>query len=1737
MNERSIFLDALELTDPEQRRKYLDQACGVDQELRGQVEQLLVSHNDASSFLEKPPEGLVATIAAGVDEKVGESLGGDSLEFLDPTDKPGCLGTLSQYEVVEVVGRGGMGIVLRAYDTKLNRVVAIKVMAPELAANAMAVKRFLREARAAAAVSHDHVVTIHAIEENNRPPFIVMEFVDGQSLQEKIDREGALELNEILRIGLQISRGLEAAHEQGLVHRDIKPANILLENGVERVKLTDFGLARAVDDVSVTQTGQIAGTPQFMSPEQAQGHAIDSRSDLFSLGSVLYTMCTGRPPFRGDSAVAMLRRVTDDEPRSICEVNSATPDWLEAIIFKLLAKDPADRLQSAEEVADLLSQHLAHLQHPTTASKPPHVVYRRSKEQRFDLDEEFGFIETTLRIYAWIALIWAVPALVFGMVVNVIPGNFEATFFHVNAPGALVTGVLSLIVSSLAFTGLSHVRRRDRYRIAMLGNVAALFPVNPFLVMAIPWSICSLIKLRNPKLRAAFFPVTLVTRSWPKVEVGLAIAGCLVLFLAGVVIYVTTDYGTIHIGVNDPNTTVMLDGYKGVSFENTTGRGTLRVRAGEHRLHIKQGDVEFETDTFRVRPGEAVLLSVELIDGKLGARLKTGETRRVDGASVRYHKDRVIGLHRSGRRNQQFAIQANDGSYLRFGGDNKPVLTDGKDLGPSATFTFEWQNAERTATYLRTPNDLYLRGVLDRRGHLPAMDEHGNSELFEVEWLNRQSRTLSLRTRDGVYVSTNADGSYLTTSRHRGEQEAFTLIAVPGRPPVTDVRVVATDDGWFDLLSIAEVDRDETGAEWRREGSDLVLVWGELAGLRFLADAGPRYELRSRFYRREDGGAVKFWLPVPGGHACLSFNDWDAYHGLQHFNGELLHERKSGPAMAKGDKFTVDEFHEMTARVQQNGDDVRIAVWLDGAELFNWAGPSRSVAHQKFNSPRGIGLGCGLTPGIVWETLEVRTLATYVTEVRRFEGHTDFIDGVAFSADGSLLLTGSNDKTVRLWDVATGEERMTLNADEVINSVALSPTGHIAAAGLESGRIVIWDLADGSQLRRIAAHEKPSGGTVARVMSLEFSSDGKRLLSGGDDGSVRTWDVENGEQLQRFEGTGSPVQTVTWSFDGSKILAAEYAGVFSLWDMKSGKLLQRNGKATDKHVAFAPDGRRIVSGLKVFDSTSGEVVTQLQTDQPIELTGIQFTTDGRFVVAGVRDASLRVWDAMTGREVARVDNDHRVTQKIDVSPDGRHVASGGGVRWDNNAGELVRDGDYALRLWRLPESLWPKNDSQATVFPIPTKPHLEVDALVQQFQSADVAKRVDIVRSLQSLGRESDAARVAALRALLDIVRNSTDETVVKDAFHAVEEVGEEGDIAAWVTVPAMVAYMNDNNNPLARRILSARVIGNIGEQRPHLEVVESSIAALIAKLDSRESDLVEMALWSLGQIGEKSPYLARPAIPAISRIATTHELDATRIRASAVLREIEAADKEVSATQESDREFIQGTWNCMSAITSGKELPNEQSAGRSWAFAGETFFEPAIQRPRRGKFVLDTATDPKQIDLHIPAERDGFVLIRGIYELKGDRLTICIQEDFTAVKRPTDFTTVAGDNRSLLVFQRATDRELLQGTWQVVALKGAGQTAPDSSFSEKRFLFEGVRLSLTGMPEDLHPFRLNAESTPKQIDIGSGVEVQFSKAIYELEGDTLRLCLSQQTRLDRPKDFDTEGTRYFCFTLKRVEQ
>jgi WD40 repeat protein len=359
---KTIFLTALEKAAGADRNAYLDEACAGDPALRQRVEALLRLHGQSDRLFDQPAAEHLAAGAAAA----------EALDFLEPSARAGSLGRLGHYEVLEVVGRGGMGLVLRAFDEKLHRLVALKVLDPALASNGSARQRFVREARAAAAVSHDHVIAIHAVEDEGPVPYLVMQLIHGKTLQEKLDIAGPLPVPAILRIGLQIAEGLAAAHRQGLIHRDIKPANILLENSVERVKITDFGLARAVDDASLTRSGSVAGTPHFMSPEQASGERVDARSDLFSLGSVLYTLCAGHPPFRAETTLAVLKRVCEETPRSLRDVNPAIPAWLEAVVARLHSKDRACRFAKAEDVAEVLSRRLTELQ--TGATPPTEVV-------------------------------------------------------------------------------------------------------------------------------------------------------------------------------------------------------------------------------------------------------------------------------------------------------------------------------------------------------------------------------------------------------------------------------------------------------------------------------------------------------------------------------------------------------------------------------------------------------------------------------------------------------------------------------------------------------------------------------------------------------------------------------------------------------------------------------------------------------------------------------------------------------------------------------------------------------------------------------------------------------------------------------------------------------------------------------------------------------------------------------------------------------------------------------------------------------------------------------------------------------------------------------------------------------------------------------------------------------------------------------------------------------------------
>jgi WD40 repeat protein len=352
----TIFLAALETESPEQRAALLDRACADQPAARRDLIRMLAAHARLGDFLDQP-----AIAHLPVSER--------DLAFLQPPTKAGSLGRLAHYEILEVIGRGGCGIVLKASDEKLQRIVAIKAMTFPWTASSTARKRFMREARAAAAISHDNIVPIHAVEEEDGVPYLVMQYVSGETLEDKLRTGGTLGPEEVLRIGVQIAEGLAAAHAQGIVHRDIKPGNILLEENTGRVKITDFGLAQAVDDASAGIERIIAGTPDYMAPEQARGEAIDHRADLFSFGCVLYRLCTGKLPFKDAKSSARGWSPAAGNPAPPGQLNPDVPPALSDLIMRLLALDPNDRRQSAREVAEALRAIDLAKPHPARSRK------------------------------------------------------------------------------------------------------------------------------------------------------------------------------------------------------------------------------------------------------------------------------------------------------------------------------------------------------------------------------------------------------------------------------------------------------------------------------------------------------------------------------------------------------------------------------------------------------------------------------------------------------------------------------------------------------------------------------------------------------------------------------------------------------------------------------------------------------------------------------------------------------------------------------------------------------------------------------------------------------------------------------------------------------------------------------------------------------------------------------------------------------------------------------------------------------------------------------------------------------------------------------------------------------------------------------------------------------------------------------------------------------------------------
>ncbi|HEV3438073.1 MAG TPA: HDOD domain-containing protein [Gemmata sp.] len=273
-------------------------------------------------------------------------------EYINRFPTGGC--RLDAYELQELLGRGTMGIVFKGYERGLDRYAAVKILSPHLAIDPTARERFAREAKTAASIRHENVVMIYTVGEVRGSSYLAMEYVDGGSLQDMLERDGPSPLSTVIRVAREAAAGLTAAHARQVIHRDIKPANILVESTTGRVKINDFGLARVTTQNRLSAEGSLIGTPLFMAPEQILAHPLDARTDLFALGGVLYILSTGELPFPGNNVTEVLMGVCEVEPIAPRKFRPDLPEWLEAMILRLLRKNPAERFQTAAEVSALV---------------------------------------------------------------------------------------------------------------------------------------------------------------------------------------------------------------------------------------------------------------------------------------------------------------------------------------------------------------------------------------------------------------------------------------------------------------------------------------------------------------------------------------------------------------------------------------------------------------------------------------------------------------------------------------------------------------------------------------------------------------------------------------------------------------------------------------------------------------------------------------------------------------------------------------------------------------------------------------------------------------------------------------------------------------------------------------------------------------------------------------------------------------------------------------------------------------------------------------------------------------------------------------------------------------------------------------------------------------------------------------------------------------------------------------
>jgi WD40 repeat protein/serine/threonine protein kinase len=1032
------------------------------------VQSLRSDPEAASRITGKTPPSLVEKVkqiaqelADSYSEQKFDSTSGDvaseeggALTFLAPGQSADEIGRLGGYRVLKVLGKGGMGVVFLAEDIDLDRKVALKVMLPKIAANPSANQRFLREARAAARLKCDHIVTIYQIGEDRGVPFLAMELLEGEPLDQVLRSGKQIGFEKIIQIGLDVARGLATAHEKGLVHRDIKPGNLWLEASKGRVKILDFGLARQQqnNEGHLTASGAILGTPAYMSPEQARGDKIDARTDLFSLGGVLYHLVTGRQPFQGSNIMALLTALAVTEPIPIQQLNPSAPHELARLIHKLLSKDMSARFFSAAEVVAALNQ-LGSVGPPVDPNETP------------------------------------------------VSANIEAS--------ALTTSAPALSPETIAFIPRGPSKRRRMLAGGLLVLMAGLSGIAYWITRPEGHRSSD----QGPKLPNAGGPRAenpgTVPRPLDALERNNISPGLLALAGNGdplmappELVAVLGDYpfafNGVRAGAIRPDGEVLATAVSGASWVMFWDVKTGKPIGAPLLAASKQ-----------------VIALAYSADGKKLAISSMDQTVAVWDAEARtklrtYHFESMIGLLEFSRDGNWLAAawtkSARDphegwvtiwDAHTLDEARRFPATTPGvgADMGGLAFSSDCTQLAVGTITgEMRIWDPGTGKPIGESRrvaGGVYSLTAGSDSGKFAIGGVNVVSipetqKPARLTTSTGMVFTTacTRDGSQVAWAGESGQVQVRTQ-------KTKKVRSVLNCNGEVRFLAFTP------------DGKKLITGGTEDPRPPRLWDLETEQEL-DLFQLPKGGGD-----PVRAGHndrvTSLAFNRAQTllYSGSDDGTIKIwnlatrapLHTLTPGPIVAMD--LSPDG---STLAVAAKSKYVKLLDSTTGMEKARLNGNGDVVLCVAF-SPTGRMLASGCRDG----TVRLSPLDSDGAE-RVLTGFADAVTCVAFSSDGTVLAAGCRDGAVRRWRTADEDELAILRnpAKSPIRSLAFRPDGKTLVTGDEGYRINEWDLTQ-HQVRQGAARHQ-LGEFAAGVLKLAWSQDGRMLASCAWDGTARLWD-------------------------------------------------------------------------------------------------------------------------------------------------------------------------------------------------------------------------------------------------------------------------------------------------------------------------------------------------------------------------------------------------------------------------------------------------------------------------------------------------------------------------------------------------------------------------------------------------------------------------------------------------------